>query len=110
MCIACLAVAGFHYAVDNGMQSIESSLFVEAGEDFTFEEDDVYYTYVESAKLQKKLKDQLQRPTSWSYENYKAFQTRRIRTMVVNRAMMYGDEGWEKRVRNNDFDKLGEPS
>ena len=100
MCVACLAVTGLHYAVDSGMQAIERSLFVEAGEDFTFEEDDVYYTYVESAKLQKRLKEVVFRQTSWSYDNYKEFQMRRIRSMVVSRSMMYAEDGWEKKVKD----------
>jgi len=51
MCVACLAVFGLHYTIDRGTQSLESGLFVEAGEDFTFEEDDIYYSYFESAKI-----------------------------------------------------------
>jgi len=37
MCMACLAALGLHFTLDKGMQSLESGLFVEAGEDFTFE-------------------------------------------------------------------------
>lgn len=31
------------------MESIQNSIFVEAGEDYTFEKDDVYSTYIKSA-------------------------------------------------------------
>jgi len=50
-------------------------VFVEAGTDFTFEDDDFYNTYVNSAQLQQDLMRQqkMDKPQTWGFEHYKKF-------------------------------------
>ena len=87
---------------------MQQTMFVEAGKDFTFEEDDIYYSYFESAKLQKDLmkkqkKDGIQ---TWSFEHYKKFQKRRLESVLMVQSMMDAEPGWELKVHNQDFDKI----
>lgn len=51
MCLGSLLVVAFSSVKDYGLTSLEQFQFVDAGEDLTFEEDDIYASYVESAKI-----------------------------------------------------------
>lgn len=81
-------------------------MFVEAGSDATYEQDDVYYSYFESAKLQKELakKSNKSPHQTWSFEHYKRFQKRRFESAMLAKQMLYADDGWEKNVKNRNFD------
>lgn len=74
MCIASIAVLAFHYSLDKGMKTIEETMYVEAGADLTFEQDDFYNSYFASAQLQRDLmKERNQKHETWSFEHYKKF-------------------------------------
>ena len=47
MCLASLAVLGIHYVIDGGIKQVD------AIHDKTFEADDLFSGYIESAKFQK---------------------------------------------------------
>ena len=55
MSLAALAVAGLNYAMSSGYHAMQQTLFVEAGEDKAFEADEVYSSYIHSAKIQRDL-------------------------------------------------------
>jgi len=42
MCIASIAVIALHFSIDKGMKTIENTMYVEAGADLSFEQDDFY--------------------------------------------------------------------
>jgi len=75
LCIASLAVFAVSYTLDSGMNQIQENLFVEAGMDDTYEKDDIYYAYFESAKLQRDLAriEEKKAHQTWSFEQYKKF-------------------------------------
>lgn len=51
MTVACLAVAALNYVFDGSYESMEMIKFVEAGEDTSYEQDEIYSGYIKSAKL-----------------------------------------------------------
>lgn len=55
MGITFVALIALHYGLDYSMESMESILFVQAGDDDTFEKDEIYTNYIQSAKLQQSL-------------------------------------------------------
>ena len=55
MCIASLAVATLNYVFDGSYEAMDMIKFVEAGEDLTHEQDEIYSTYIKSAKEQSNL-------------------------------------------------------
>ena len=55
MSLAALAVAGLNYVMNSGYDAMQATLFVEAGEDRAFERDEVYSSYINSAKIQRDL-------------------------------------------------------
>ena len=46
MCIACIGVVALHFVLDKGAKTMQEFQFVEAGEDKTYEEDEVYSDYI----------------------------------------------------------------
>lgn len=70
-----------------------------------FETDDIYQSYFASAELQSQLKNNDYKQI-WSFNSYKNFHKKRMQAMIVSRGIMLGNEGWEKDVPNQDFDKL----
>lgn len=51
MTLACVAIFSVQYLVSFSIDQMQSSLFVEAGEDLSFETDDIYQSYFASAEL-----------------------------------------------------------
>jgi len=75
MCGAAVASMAMSYVIDGSMKQMQQTIFVEAGADFTFEEDDIYNSYVKSAILQRDLARQQNKDKkqTWGYEHYKKF-------------------------------------
>ena len=74
MCIASVAVIALHYTLDKGLESVKETMFVEAGADLSFEQDDFYNDYFASAQLQSDLmKEKNKKIQTWSFEHYKKF-------------------------------------
>lgn len=55
MGMAALAVLSLNYVMNTAHDAMQETLFVEAGEDKTFEYDEVYSSYIKSAQLQRDL-------------------------------------------------------
>lgn len=55
MCVVTLLLGALNIAKDYGLGSLEQISFVDAGEDQTFEADDIYAGYIQSALVQKQL-------------------------------------------------------
>ena len=56
MTVVGVAIFSVQYLVTLSLDQMKSSLFVEAGEDLSFETDDIYQSYFASAELQSQLK------------------------------------------------------
>ena len=84
---ACLAFLALNYVFESGYESMQMVQFVEAGEDLSHEDDEVYAGYIKSAKLQSDLMCQQnkQGPSKWSMKQYQEFQARRLQTVLVQK-------------------------
>jgi len=55
MSIAVVVVLALNYVLQGSYESMEMIKFVDASEDSTYEQDELYAGYIKSAKLQKDL-------------------------------------------------------
>ena len=55
MSIAFVGAFSVQYVLQSGLTAIQEFQYVDAGEDRTLEKDDIYNTYVQSAKVQQDL-------------------------------------------------------
>ena len=55
MSLAAISVFTLQYMIDMGFHHVQEFQFVEAGADASYENDDVYNKYIESAKFQTDL-------------------------------------------------------
>ena len=55
MCLVTLAMTALNYIFDGSYETMDMIKFVDAGEDQTFEQDEIYSGYIKSAKLQREL-------------------------------------------------------
>lgn len=115
MCVAALCVSVANYAIDSGMKSIQEFQAVEAGQDPSFEQDDIYYAYVESAKLQVDLMEKEKRGRhTWTLDHYRRFQARKLQALASQLALRddldAGTDRWWKTVPGGNFDALPAPA
>lgn len=115
MVIACLSLIAFKYTMDYGFESMQQIQFVSASEDGTYEQDELYTNYIESAKLQKDLMEKQKKggQKTWTMNQYKQYNARKLKAkenakltkqLIVDK-MANGEQGWHLLLKDDFNDE-----
>lgn len=107
MSIAFASLFAMAYLLDYNFESFEQNSFVNAADDDTFENDSIYASYIDSAKLQQQLMSEQKRNghQTWTMDQYQQYNERKLKANTYNKnqqaaikASYDGTDGWEKLV------------